>query len=299
MEIKQLRYFAKVAEFEHFGKASEVLNIVQPALSRQIKQLEDDLGVALFERLPRGVRLTAAGRVLLAKTAGLFAEIDAITSDVKRAATGKLGKLRVAFADGATYSGHVPRIIAAFRQAYPDVHLELVPATSLEQGRLLQADKIDVAFVYWISHGSSEIDSLELNTEKIMLAAAKSNPLNNKKSLFMRDLADSRFVWFKRDVSPAYYDMVVANCNTAGVTLNVVQEVVGESTILTLVSTDIGVTFMTECAAGRKPENVVLIEVKDLDVTITLKCLWRKEDSNPALAEFLSVVKAALGAAQS
>jgi LysR family transcriptional regulator, benzoate and cis,cis-muconate-responsive activator of ben and cat genes len=291
MELRQLKYFAKVAELEHFGQASEQLNVVQPALSRQVKQLEDELDVQLFERLPRGVRLTAAGRVLLERASALLAEVDSITSDVKRAGAGKLGKLRVAFADGATYSGHVPQIIASFRASHPDVHLELVPATSLEQNRLLKAGLIDIAFVYWISQDANDLQSRDLNAEKIMLAAAKSNPLSLKKVLVMRDLIDSRFVWFKREISPIYFDLVLSRCANAGVTLNVVQEAVGESTILTLVSTDIGVTFMTESARGRKPDNVELIQVKDLDITITLKCLWRKNDRNAALIEFLKIVR--------
>jgi len=291
LELRQLKYFAKVAELEHFGRASEQLNVVQPALSRQVKQLEEELDVQLFERLPRGVRLTSAGRVLLERAGALLAEVDSLTLDVKRAGAGKLGKLRVAFADGATYSGHVPHIIASFRESHPDVHLELVPATSLEQSRLVRAELIDIAFVYWIPQDADDLQSRDLNAEKIMLAVAKSNPLSSKKVLSMRDLVDSRFVWFKREVSPIYYDLMLSRCANAGVTLNVVQEAIGESTILTLVSTDIGVTFMTESARGRKPDNVVLIEVKDLDVTITLKCLWRKSDTNPALAEFLKIVK--------
>jgi DNA-binding transcriptional LysR family regulator len=226
------------------------------------------------------------------RAGALLAEVDSLTSDVKRAGAGKLGKLRVAFADGATYSGHVPQLIASFRQSHPDVHLELVPATSLEQSRLLRAELIDIAFVYWIPHEAQDLQSRDLNAEKIMLAVAKSNPLSSKKVLSMRDLIDSRFVWFKREISPIYYDLVLSRCANAGMTLNVVQEAIGESTILTLVSTDIGVTFMTESACGRKPDNVVLIEVEDLDITITLKCLWRKNDSNPALAEFLQIVRA-------
>src|SRR5271154_6038006 len=125
VEIRQLRYFLAVANLEHFGKASTELNVVQPALSRQIKQLEEELGVLLFERLPRGVRLTPCGKVLEARAAKLLDDLDRSVLAVQNAARGITGALRVAFADGATYSAHMPTIIREFREKHPQVDLEL------------------------------------------------------------------------------------------------------------------------------------------------------------------------------
>lgn len=291
VELRQLKYFVRVAELEHFGQAAEDLHVVQPALSRQVKQLEDELGVQLFERLPRGVRLTAPGKVLLQRAQPMLAEIDHMLAATKLASQGKTGFLRLGFADGATYSGHFSQIIGKFRQRSPNVELELVPSSSVVQAELLAQEAIDVAFVYWLPRNREGIQHHDLNHEQMVLAVAKSNKLSRKTSIRLADLQSSSFVWFKRENSPMYYDLILSQCNKAGLTLNVVQEAFSETTMLSLVSADIGVTFITESAQRRKPENVVLLKVKDLRATITLSAMWRRRDTNPALKEFLNVVK--------
>lgn len=292
MELRQLKYFVKVATLEHFGKASIELNIVQPALTRQIKQLEEELGVTLFERIGRGVRLTQTGKVLLDRATHLIEESDRLIELARRAEQGKVGNLRIAFADGTTYSGHFPAIIGKFRKRNPEVEIQLVPASSVEQAELLRNEKVDVGFVYWLPPSQTNVSHTLINEERISLAVAKSNKLAKKKSVKLADLRGLPFIWFKRANSPLYYDLIVSKCTAAGVTLNVVQEAFTESTMLSLVAADIGLTFITEAAQRRKPEDVALLEIKDLKATIRLMAMWRKNDKNPALAEFVSLLKA-------
>src|SRR5688572_5441816 len=127
IELRQLKYFIRIAELEHFGQAAQDLHIVQPALSRQVKQLEEELGVELFERLPRGVRLSAAGKVLLERARALMDDVDRMADAARLAGQGKTGFVRLGFSDGATYSGRVPAIIREFRARRPQVELELIP----------------------------------------------------------------------------------------------------------------------------------------------------------------------------
>lgn len=292
IELRQLRYFVRIAELEHFGQAAQELHVVQPALSRQIKQLEEELGVELFDRLPRGVRLTEAGKVLLTKASAMLDEVDRMVVATQLAAAGKTGFLKIGFADGATYSGHVPEILGKFRKSHPKVEMQLVPASSITQAELLANDSIDVGFVYWVPNNTDSIKSHSINDERIVLAAAKTNrSINNRKSLALRDLIEVPFVWFKRTDSPLYFDLILSKCAKAGLTMNVVQEAFTESTMLSLVSADIGVTFITESARKRKPENVALIELRDLDATITMQAMWRSDNRNPALKPFISVIK--------
>lgn len=290
IELRQLKYFLKVAELEHFGQAAQALHVVQPALSRQVKQLEEELGVELFERLPRGVRLSAAGKVLLERTNQLMADLDRAILVTKQAAAGKNGFVRVGFADGATYSGHVTSIIREFRKRVPDVEVELVAASSIDQAEMLASGAIDIGFVYWLPKDRSGVSSKVINEEKIVLAAAHSRKVANKKSLRLLDLRDTPFIWFKREQGPSYYDLIVSRCSKAGLTMDIVQEAFTESTMLSLVSADIGVTFITEAARHRKPDNVVLVPIKDLHATISLTAMWRTEDRNPATKQFLSFV---------
>lgn len=293
IELRQLKYFIRIAELEHFGQAAQELHVVQPALSRQVKQLEEELGVELFERLPRGVRLSAAGKVLLDRARDVVGDVDRMVDATRLAAAGKTGFVRVGFSDGATYSGRVPEIIRQFRAASPNVELELIPASSARQAELLAANSIDVGFVYWLPRDSSTVDHHDIGKERIMLAVAATNKLARRKSLRLQDLSELPFIWFKRSNAPMFYDLIATACNRAGLSLHVVQEAFTESTMLSLVSADLGVTFITEAAARRKPDNVVLMDVRDLDATITLQAMWRQNERNPAIQEFLKTIKRA------
>ncbi len=257
-----------------------------------MKQLEEEMGVELFERLPRGVRLTAAGKVLLARATAVLDDVDRMITETQQAASGKTGFLKIGFADGATYSGHVPEILGEFRKRNPNVKMELIPASSIAQGELLANGSIDIGFVYWLPQNTESIDSRSINEEQIVLAAAKSNrAIASRKSVTLQDLQESQFVWFKRSDGPLYYDLILTQCSKAGLTMNVVQESFTESTMLSLVSADIGVTFITESARRRKPDNVALVEVTDLKATITLRAMWRRDNRNPALKPFIDSVE--------
>jgi len=290
MELKQLRYFVAVAELEHFGRASEVLHVVQPALSRQVQQLEDEVGVELFERLPRGVRLTAAGRALLEQARALLADANRMIHKTRLVGQGKTGYLRIGFADGATYGPAMPTILRQFRAQSPDVVLDLVPANSFAQFDLLEQWAINLGFVYWLPDNPI-VKSAQLSVEKLLLAVGKSSALAKRKQVRLRDLTGYPFVWFPRHQSPPYYDLVVSQCHRASLTLNVVQDAVNESTMLSLVAAGIGATFITDAARRRKPDEVCLIPVEDLDATISLKAIWRSDDKTPALKDFVAAVR--------
>ncbi|MBY0357261.1 MAG: LysR family transcriptional regulator [Candidatus Obscuribacterales bacterium] len=290
LELRQLKYFIRIAELEHFGKAAQDLHIVQPALTRQVKNLEEELGVELFERLPRGVRLTAAGKVLLERSQNLMADIERMTTATRLAGEGKTGFVRVGFADGTTYSGHMASIIRDFRKQSSLVELELLPASSMNQAELLLQNSIDLGFVYWLPKDRSNIKHKEINHEKVMLAIAETNKLSKQKSFRMKELQNLPFIWFKRSNAPMFYDLIATKCTNAGLMLNVVQEAFTESTMLSLVAADIGVTFISEAAAKRKPDNVVLRDISDLNATLTLKAMWRADDNNPALKEFVKAL---------
>lgn len=293
MELRQLRYFSHIAELEHFGQAAERLHIAQPALTRQIKQLEEEIGVELFERLPRGVRLTSAGRVFFGQTRDLLAQCDKMVKLTQQVSRGQAGLLRIGFADGVTFNKTFSEILRSFRQGYPDVVMDLVPATSLEQAELIEGNEIDLGFVYWLPKGES-VQSLQFVEEELMLAVSKSSPLAKRKTLTIKDLNDYPIVWFPRANSPGYYDLIVSRFERSGCSLNVIQEGNNESTMLSLVSADIGATFITESAMRRKPDDVVFIPVSDLNATLSIKAMWNTDDKSPVLQEFVLAVRRAI-----
>src|SRR6266852_1406564 len=133
MELRHLRYFVGVAEEQHFGRAAARLHVAQPALSRQIQDLEGELGFTLFDRLPRGVRLSAAGKLFLSDARSILQHVQEAKLRAERVATGKAGMLRVGFVETLSWHGVVPDSFRRFRRRQPDVELDLRSLRSLEQ----------------------------------------------------------------------------------------------------------------------------------------------------------------------
>jgi DNA-binding transcriptional LysR family regulator len=283
-------------EEEHFGRAAERLHVVQPALTRQVRQLEEELGCALFERLTRGVRLTAAGKSFLEEARRLLAELGHGVDRTRLVAQGQVGRLRVGFADTATYSGELPSILRDFRARWPDVRLELFPSSSVASGEQLRVQAVDVAFVYILPTNLRELRTHRISVERIVLALPHAHPLVKRKRVRLGDLKREPFVWFPRAVAPLLYDRVLSTCHTASVTLNIVQEVntptlSADRTMLSLVAGAIGLSFTIQSAERTKPDTVVLREVEDLRLTIEFSAIWREDNKVPALQQFIEIVR--------
>lgn len=133
MELRQLRYFVAVGEEQHYGRAEKRLRVAQPALSRQIQNLEAEIGFKLFERLPRGVKITAAGEFLLKEARRILTEINDATARAKRIACGQSGTLRVGFVQSISWQGIIPESLRHFGEHQPEAELQLKPLNSFEQ----------------------------------------------------------------------------------------------------------------------------------------------------------------------
>ena len=131
MELRHLRYFVAVGEDQHYGRASRSVGVAQPALSRQIKDLENEIGFKLFDRMPRGVRLSSAGELFMADARRILQEVGEATARAARVARGQSGTLRIGFAENASWHGVVPDSFRRFREQHPDVVLQLQPAAEV------------------------------------------------------------------------------------------------------------------------------------------------------------------------
>lgn len=290
MEIRQLRYFVAVGEQEHFGRAAVALNIAQPALSRQIRQLEWELGVELFERLPRGVKLTEAGRTLLADAARILDDVSGFAERARAVAHGDRGRLRIGVAESASSHGTMVNALLEYRGAFPQVVLELQHMTSLNQIEALTARKIDAGFIYHMPDDRPDLSPLPVERTRIVLAVPESHPLAGKRRLLLRDLREAPMVWIRRAAAPATYDLTMRACIGAGISPSIVQEATSESIALSLVSVGGLLSFVTDTNLERCPGNVVLREVGDLDLHFTLSLVWRRGDASPALGRFVEIV---------
>jgi DNA-binding transcriptional LysR family regulator len=292
MELRHLRYFVAVGEEQHYGRAAERLRIAQPALSRQIQDLEQEIGVQLFDRLPRGVKISAAGASFLDDARRILREVNEATLRAGRVARGQLGTLRVGFTEFASWRGVVPDSFRQFRAWQPDAELQLYPSSSLEQMDALRSRRLDAGFVFYMPKSDPDLDQLLVATHHLVLATPKGHPLTRLRKLRLRDMSETDFVWFPRRRIPAFYDRLMKECFRGGLkTPHIVQEAVDQSTMLSLVSCRLGVAFVTDATRWRCPEGVVLLPVVDLNLPLTVSLVWRKDNASPLLAKFVTDVR--------
>lgn len=288
MELRHLRYFVAVAEDEHYGRAAKRLHLAQPALSRQIQDLEQEIGFQLFDRLPRGVRLSHAGRAFLDDSRSILRQVGAATDRAGRVARGLVGTLRVGFPESASWHGIVPDSFRRFRTERPDAELQLNPMSSVDQVQALRVGALDAGFVFNFPKSDPELDQLVVATEHLILAAPRRHGLTNKRRLRLRDLIDADFIWFPRRQSPTYHDRLMQACTRGGLSPRIVQEAIDQATILSLVVCGLGVAFVSEATRFRCPQDVILRPVVDLSLAIDFALVWQKDNTSPLLSGFIA-----------
>lgn len=291
MELRHLRYFVEVAESAGFGRAAARLHVAQPALSRQIRDLETELDVVLLQRLARGVRLTAAGAAFLGDAKRILAEVVQAKDRARRTALGEIGEVTIGFNETVSWNPILPRCVRTFRVAHPQVALRMLPMSSVDQLRALHERSIDGGFLFYRTRWDRALGGIPVIRDPVLLAVAKTSPLASRRHLQLRDLAEDIFFWFPRPMSPLYHDEVLSAFGRAGVEPQVSEEGTTETALLGLVSTGTGFTFAPASARWRKPENVVLKPVKDLRVTVTLEFVWRVGDISPAMRQMITCVR--------
>src|SRR6266446_3374931 len=173
MELRHLRYFVAVGEDQHYGQAAQRLRVAQPALSRQIQNLEEEIGFKLFDRLARGVKISAAGKLFLEDARRILQQVDEATKRARRVASGQSGTLRVGFVESISWHGVVPDSFRQFRERQPDVELQLKPLSSLQQLEAVRSGQLDAGFVFTIANIDRELAQFEVASINLMLAAPK------------------------------------------------------------------------------------------------------------------------------
>jgi len=292
MELRHLRYFVAIGEEENYRRAAQRLHVAQTALSTQIQDLEAELGFKVFDRLPRGVKLSVAGRLFLEDARRILREVNEAAARAARVARGQSGTMRVGFTENASWRGVVPDSFRHFRERQPDAELQLTPATSLEQLDAIRSARLDAGFVFNMPKGDAELDHFPVALQHVELAVPKGHALAKVKKLKLRDLVDASFVWFPRRESPAFYDRLMHECFRGGLkSPRIVQEGLNEATILSLVSHGMGVGWVNGTARWRCPESVVIVSVVDLDMPLPLALVWKKDNSSPLVKRFVDDVR--------
>jgi DNA-binding transcriptional LysR family regulator len=300
VELRHLRYFVAVAEELHFGRAAVRLHIAQPPLSRQIRDLEQEVGVELFARGTRGVELTAAGRAFLVEVRQVLAQAERALRAAQRAGRGEVGRLRVGFVEAATYSGILAEVLGVFRQEIPEVSLGLFEMDSLGQAEALREGRIEVGIVHSPPPDAHRWLRVERVIDDGLVAALpRAHPLAARRQLALGDLAAEPFVLPPRFTGPTLYDHLIAACRSAGFSPRVVQEAAGWSTLAALVAAGVGVSFAPQSIAQVERPGVTYRTVRGLSVDMGMSAVWRQGEESPVRERFLAALRAAARGAAS
>jgi DNA-binding transcriptional LysR family regulator len=299
MELRHLRYFVGVAEQEHFGRAAERLHVAQPALSRQIQDLERELGFRLFDRLPRGVRLSAAGKLFLGDVQRILQDIGEATRRAERIALGKAGTLRVGIAMALSWHGMVVDTFREFRRLQPDAELVLHHLLSVHQVEAVLSGRLDAGFAATVTPWHEDLAHWEFARDRILLAVPKGHPLTRGARIRLRDLRNAPFIWFQRSANPAFDDQLMEECARGGLSSpHIVQVAMDRDTILGLVQCRIGVAWLTESTRWHCPRGIALVPVVDMNVRLPFNLIWKKDNASPLLAKLVAQVQGQTKAAR-
>jgi DNA-binding transcriptional LysR family regulator len=292
MELRHLRYFVAVAEELHFGRAAERLHIAQPPLSRQIRDLERELEAPLFERVPRGVELTAAGRAFLPEARLVLAQAERAQRTVRRAARGEIGRLRVGFVEAAADASVLPDVLGFFRLHLPDIGVSLFEMDAQEQAEALRAERIDVGMLDSPPADADRWLHVEpVYAEPMMVAIPDAHPLAARARLALGDLAPEPFVFFSRLSDPTLHDALTARCRAAGFAPRVVQEAGGWHTVASLVAAGVGVAFAPQSVARLGRPGVTYRPARGLAVRMSMAAVWRRGDRSPVRERFVTALR--------
>lgn len=292
MDLRHLRYFIAVAEEQNIGRAAARLHISQPPLTRQIQQLEEELGVQLFTRTPRGMELTPAGELLLEEARNIRAVVEQATERTQRAGQGKLGRLDVGIF-GSAILDIIPKVLAEFRAAYPEVKIVLHSMNKSEQIEALRQRRISVGFNRVLTPLPDLATEL-VTTESLLLAISASHPLAELSVVPFASLAEHPLVLFPTGSRPSFIDRVIGLCQQVGFVPQISQEVGDVVSAIALVASGFGACLVSESTSVLALPGVVYRPISGLpeNARIDLSCVFRAEDRSPILAAFLEVVRA-------
>jgi DNA-binding transcriptional LysR family regulator len=286
MELREVRSFVTLAEQLHFGRAADLLHISQPALTKQIRRLEDEIGGDLLARGRHGAQLTALGHQFLRGAHLLVRDADELLERTRQTATGQTGRLRIGF--GFHTFELVPRVLVRLRKSVPSIELSLRDMSTAEQVEALRSEKIDLGFVR-LPVGR-ELQTLPVIEDRLMLVSSLSPDW--PKSLTLRECRERPFVLISRERSPTMHQHVLALCAKHGFHPRAVQEVPEVTTALALVQAGLGVTLIPQSFGSTHFTGVRFHTLRDPEARWRVGAAWRKADSNPLIARFLALLKA-------
>jgi DNA-binding transcriptional LysR family regulator len=287
VELRQIRSFLSIAETLHFGRTAELIHISQPALSLQIRALEEEVGVRLFERNRRKTTLTVAGEAFRDDAVAALSQLDQAIRKARLAAIGKLGLLRIGFISGVG-AQIVPNIARQFKDLNPEVEFSLLAIPTAHQVQMLQAGSLDVGFLRLPIGEQSALEVRTVHREPFVLVVPSSHKLAKRKRVRLGEVSGENFVMNERSYAPGFYDLIFGMLRDARIVPNISQTAADLSTVISLVDGQMGVAILPASAVKHSVGSVVACDiVGDLPMSeIALVC--DKRVHTPVVDKFRS-----------
>lgn len=294
MELRHLRYFVAVATELSFGRAAARLHMTQPPLSKQIQDLEAELGVLLFDRSRRQVTLTRVGAQLLGEARRVLAQAETFRDLATEAAAGRAGHLRVGVVHSSLY-GVVPTILRRFREQHPQVQLRVQEAVTSELVEELVAGQLDVAFTRPDAF-PTEVEQKTLLAERLDVALPEHHGLSGSSGpVTLEDLRDDPLVLFPRELGAGYWDLVVGAYQEVGITPRIEHLADQVGTMVGLVAAGLGITIVPEAVRNLALPGITYRPLQPI-LRLPLTIAWRRDAHIPARRSFVSVAEITAGA---
>ncbi|MDC9808691.1 MULTISPECIES: LysR family transcriptional regulator [Rhizobium] len=290
MELRHLRYFLAVAEEGNFTRAAGKLGIGQPPLSQQIRDLEREVGAALFHRVPHGAELTAAGAAFLGEAKASLAAAKKAKLAAQSANRGETGRLSLGFTASSAFNPVVSTTIRRFRARWPEVQLSLTEMNTLALMQKLERGELDATFMRPSLDDPAGIQLRRLPDEPMVIALPASHPLARHSKLPLAALAEEPFILFPRLVGLSLYDDVVLACRKAGFELTVAQEAPQISSVVNLVAADLGVSIVPASISQIKLEGVAYRPIEGPPAVARLALAILKTHRSPVTENLISLL---------
>ncbi len=289
MELRHMRYFVTVAQERNFTRAAERLHMAQPPLSRQIQQLEDELGLPLLDRESRPLNMTEAGRLFYEQATQLLQRVEGLRAIMQRLKSAERARFVIGFVSSTIYAA-LPDLIRRFRAAAPEVNLSLVELVSLDQIAALKDGRIDVGFGR-IRFDDPLVRRDVLREERLVAALPHDHALLQHEGPFsLEQLASEPLIIYPSQPRPSYADQVISLFQDRGLEPRVEHEARELQTAIGLVAAEVGIAIVPTSVQRLRRDDVVYRELDDPSVTSPIIMSRRAHDHSPQLALMAKVI---------
>lgn len=299
MDFRQFRYFVTAAEELHFARAAEKLGIAQPALSQQIKSLEEQLGARLFHRAKRRVELTEAGAAFLEEVRATLAQAEKAVRVARDMARGEAGQIDIGIVGSVMYEPLFPNRLKAFSEEHPGVRISLHEMPILTQINAVHARHLDIAILRGPIPAvmPDDLEFFTLSTQRLVVVLPEEHPLSGRESVKLTDLANDAFVAFMDPAGVGVGQALLDQCRKAGFEPRITQKVSEIATLISLTAAGFGVSLVAESVSHLRLPGVSYLPLEGMEATSNLIVAHRRFERSAAVRALLDDIRTAARAA--